>query len=384
MAVRYMREREPTPTFTNLRRAAAPVAMAERPTAATPAVLNMARRSIVRSLIYMSPTKAGVRWLEANDTANSLKSDQSEHAATINSRHRLRRHDSTASLNHLRCLRLLVVARFAAAAPIDRHALVTRHNPTITAVDKSAPFMVGNGNLAFTADITGLQTFPEQYSTLVPLMTQAQWAWHSFPNPKGFTLAQAEVPIKVRGKTQKYPYLSDWEQAKRPEVQWLRENPHRFSLGRLGLYLANTGGKPAAFSDLSATRQTLDMWTGRLSSSFVFDGVPVEVETSVHPDRDLIIVRLRSNLLADGRLGVDLRFPGVSAKLNPDPADWHTSRNAYDHGDVAQRRWPHARAPARRHPLHGAGGVGSRARHRPIPRRTRTGSRRPVPCSSPC
>ena len=51
--------------------------------------------------------------------------------------------------------------------------------------------MVGNGNLAFTADITGLQTFPEQYSPLVPLMTQAQWAWHSFPNPQGFTLEQA-------------------------------------------------------------------------------------------------------------------------------------------------------------------------------------------------
>ena len=31
--------------------------------------------------------------------------------------------------------------------------------------------MVGNGNFAFTADITGLQTFPEQYSSLVPLMT---------------------------------------------------------------------------------------------------------------------------------------------------------------------------------------------------------------------
>ena len=54
------------------------------------------------------------------------------------------------------------------------------------------------------------------------------------------------------------------------------------------------------------------MWTGRLTSSFVFDGTPVEVETSVHPERDLIIVRLRSQLLADGRLGVDLKFPGVS------------------------------------------------------------------------
>jgi hypothetical protein len=216
----------------------------------------------------------------------------------------------------------LAASRFAEAAPIDRHALVTRHNPTITAVDPSAPFMVGNGNLAFTADITGLQTFQEQYSPLVPLMIQAQWAWHSFPNPKGFTLDQALVPIDVRGKKQKYPYLSDWEQAKKPEIQWLRENPHRFSLGRIGLALARADGKPAAFGDLSATRQSLDMWTGRLASSFVFDGTPVEVETSVHPDRDLVIVRVQSKLLADGRLGVDLKFPGVAAKLNPDPADW--------------------------------------------------------------
>jgi hypothetical protein len=216
----------------------------------------------------------------------------------------------------------LVVPRLADAAPIDRHALVTRHNPTVTVVDKSAPFMVGNGNLGFTADITGLQTFQDQYSPLVPLMTQAQWAWHSFPNPKGFKLAQAQEPIKVRGQLQWYPYLRDWEQAKKPEIQWLRENPHRFSLGRLGLYLVQADGKTAAFSDLSATRQTLDMWTGRLASSFVFDGTPIDVETSVHPDRDLIIVRLRSKLLAEGRLGMDLRFPGVSAKLNPDPADW--------------------------------------------------------------
>jgi hypothetical protein len=226
----------------------------------------------------------------------------------------------------VRLIRIAVVVlafpSLAQAAPIDRHALVTRHNPTITAVDRSAPFMVGNGNLAFTADITGLQTFQEQYSPLVPLLIQAQWAWHSFPNPKGFTLDQALVPIEVRGKKQKYPYLSDWEQAKRPEIKWLRENPHRFSLGRLGLALTRADGKPAAFGDLTATRQTLDMWTGRLTSSFVFDGTPVAVETSVHPDRDLVIVRLRSKLLVESRLGVDLKFPGVAAKLDPDPADW--------------------------------------------------------------
>src|SRR6478735_3654717 len=77
------------------------------------------------------------------------------------------------------------------AAPIDRRALVTRHNPTLTRIDPASPLMVGNGNLGFTADITGLQTFQEQYSPLVPLMTQAQWAWHSFPNPENFRISQA-------------------------------------------------------------------------------------------------------------------------------------------------------------------------------------------------
>ena len=141
------------------------------------------------------------------------------------------------------------------AKPIDRHALVTRHNPTVTTVDKSAPFMVGNGNFAFTADITGLQTFPEQYSPLVPLMTQAQWSWHSWPNPKGFTLKQAMKTIKVRKKKRDYPALSNWDEAKQEHIQWLRENPHKFSLGRLALRLEDSQGKAATFADLSAKKQ---------------------------------------------------------------------------------------------------------------------------------
>jgi hypothetical protein len=225
---------------------------------------------------------------------------------------------------NIRCIGIVVLGLAAGAAsgaaPIDRHALVARHHPTIAAVDRSSPFMVGNGSLAFTADITGLQTFPEQYSELVPLMTQSTWSWHSFPGD--FPIESAHVPIPVNGKTQQFPYLTNWDEAKKPNVQWLRENPHRFSLGRLALRLTGENGKQAAFADLSDTKQTLELWTGRLTSAFTFDGANVDVETSVHPTRDVLIVRLSSALLADGRLGVDLRFPGVGAKLNPDPADW--------------------------------------------------------------
>lgn len=54
---------------------------------------------------------------------------------------------------------LLLVPALAAfvAEPIDRRALVTRHNPRVRHVDADAPLTVGNGGFAFTADITGLR-----------------------------------------------------------------------------------------------------------------------------------------------------------------------------------------------------------------------------------
>ncbi len=206
--------------------------------------------------------------------------------------------------------------------PIDRFALVTRHNPSITSIDPAAPFMVGNGSIGFTADITGLQTFQDEYSPLAPLMTQAQWSWHSFPNPKNYRIAHAMRPLTVRDRTFWYPWLENWDQARADDIKWLRENPHRFSLGRLGLRLLRADGTEAKFTELSKTKQTLDLWNGRLTSTFLFDGKQVEVETSVHPTRDIIIARVTSPLLFEGRLGFALNFPGVSAQLNPDPADW--------------------------------------------------------------
>jgi hypothetical protein len=223
-----------------------------------------------------------------------------------------------------------------AAAKIDRHALVTRHNVTLTKVDPHAPLMLGNGNLGFTADITGLQTFPEQYAPAAPLLTMAQWAWHSFPNPRNYSERDGLMAIPVRGRgTQPYPWIRDWSELdSRPALRWLRENPHRFSLGRISLLLARADGSPAAFADLAATSQKLDLWTGALVSRFTFDGQPVTVETRVAAGTDTVLVQVRSPLVARGRVGVELRFPGVSRKLNPDPQDWaredlHVTRVAY-------------------------------------------------------
>jgi len=39
---------------------------------------------------------------------------------------------------------------------IDRQALVKRHIPVLTTIDSLSPFTLGNGEFAFTTDITGL------------------------------------------------------------------------------------------------------------------------------------------------------------------------------------------------------------------------------------
>jgi hypothetical protein len=230
------------------------------------------------------------------------------------------------TLDLLGCLVILAscisTSLAASTLPIDRKSLVERFSPSWTRIDPTSAFMVGNGNFAFTADITGLQTFQDQYSPLVPLMTQAQWAWHSFPNPNKYTLADSLTPIDVRGTKQLFPYFSDWERAKEPAIKWLRENPHRISLGRVRLHMVDINGKEAAFTDLSNTQQKLDMWNGVLISDFTFANEPVHIETRVHPKLDMVVVTVKSALLVDGRLSIELMFPGVSTQINPDPADW--------------------------------------------------------------
>ena len=59
---------------------------------------------------------------------------------------------------------------------IDRYQLVTRHNPILNHVDKASPLTVGNGEFAFTADVTGLQSLYREYAEAeFPLCTMSQW-----------------------------------------------------------------------------------------------------------------------------------------------------------------------------------------------------------------
>ena len=247
--------------------------------------------------------------------------------------------------------------RNTAQQPIDRFALVTRHNVTLAALDPESPLSVGNGEFAFTVDATGLQTFPALYEQTIPLGTLSQWGWHTWPNPDGWHIDRfAFKEFASHGRMVGY---ADIPGDRTPEIEWLRANPHRLHLGRIGFRLTHADGSAAAPSDITEVRQTLDLWNGVIVSHFRFDGEPVDVETASHPALDGVGVKVRSPLLGTGRLAIEFRFPYGTGQMTA--ADW-TKPEAHRTVLCAAAS---GRSPLRPH-----------ARRRRLPRRGPLGARR--------
>lgn len=221
-------------------------------------------------------------------------------------------------MKRIACVLLLSASlSVLASEPIDRQALVTRHNVHIDKFHEFSPLSVGNGRFAFTADVTGLQTFPEAYAGGIPLTTMAEWGWHSFPNTEGYKLEDTFVMVDTQGRP--VPYNSN---QKCPAGDYLRANPHQVTLGLIGLVLTKTDGTAAKQDDIRKIDQQLRLWEGALVSSFEFDGKPVTVRTCVHPQTDMVAVQIASPLIEEGRLGVSLSFPYAAGTWGRDPADW--------------------------------------------------------------
>jgi hypothetical protein len=56
--------------------------------------------------------------------------------------------------------------------------------------DTLGSLTIGNGGFAYTVDFTGLQTFPDLYKNGIPLGTQSDWGWHSFPNENNYHIEE--------------------------------------------------------------------------------------------------------------------------------------------------------------------------------------------------
>lgn len=213
-----------------------------------------------------------------------------------------------------RILFLLIFALYyslSMSAKINREALVTRHNPHLEHIDTLGALSVGNGEFAFTCDVTGLQTFHNLYSNGIPLGTMAQWAWHSFPNTKSFVASDALRSFDFgRGGEEWYSCQAKEGRAKEAS-DYLRSNPHRLHLGAIGF-------EDMEVSDISSIDQTLDLWNGVIHSRYYCKGKPMEVHTVCHPNRS----KLAFSINDPQRHSVSLRLPYPTGRHSDDACDW--------------------------------------------------------------
>lgn len=222
---------------------------------------------------------------------------------------------------------------------IDRFALVTRHNIYNSVIDSLNSLSVGNGNFAFTVDITGLQTFPDFYAKGIPLGTMSDWGWHTAENPENFKLSDVYQSYDVHGR--KVDYVRQFrpfeDRRKAAASDWLRMNPHRIHLGMIGLQILKDDGTEISLSDVIDPVQKLNLWTGEIESSFRIEGEEVRLVTVCHPDLDLISVKITSGLIGKSRLRVKIHFPlGVPGATGYDfnQPDKHITRILSDSDNV--------------------------------------------------
>jgi len=210
-----------------------------------------------------------------------------------------------------RCLASLIVLFpvITFSQPINRQAVVQRHNVHVNKIDSLSSLTVGNGYFAFTVDATGMQSFPEAYATGVPLGTQSVWGWHSFPNTENLKIEEAQKVYELEGRKISYTVQPKEPERARKAVEYFRVNPHRLQLGNIGLEIKKKDGSLASVDDIQNIEQQLDLWTGTISSSFTVEGVPVKVITAAHYWVYAVSFRIESPLLSAGQISIRVRIP---------------------------------------------------------------------------
>lgn len=182
--------------------------------------------------------------------------------------------------------------------PLDREAIVARHQIHTNELKTTLP--VGNGNLCFNVDGTGLQTFLGD--------VLSHWGWYSDPLPSRFTWddVPATGSFQQGRLTGPDPFPADSGDL----YGWIRQSPHQMNLVRTRFLRAD--GTELRPEEISAVTRDLNIWTGIHTTSFTLDGETVKVATCITDDVALdstVVVKIDSPLVRSGKLVVEIAFP---------------------------------------------------------------------------
>lgn len=206
-------------------------------------------------------------------------------------------------------------------APINRKELVEFHNVILYKPETGSPLTVGNGRFAFTFDITGMQTLYNEYAQAFPLCTMAEWGWHTTPadNEKGFYTQDdlEDDEYEYMGRNVHYPVTR--KPGNDRVYDWLRENPHRYNLARIGLFYKGNEIDPES---ISSCRQELNLYEGVCNSDFILHDEKCHITAFSHSQSDTLCFHIESELLNHG-LKPGILFPCPSWETGG--SDWSSS-----------------------------------------------------------
>lgn len=232
---------------------------------------------------------------------------------------------------------------------VGRHAIRFFHaQPAVGGLEWCAPnatssafaqLTVGNGDFAFTADLSGLQSLNRSYGSSsdfgFPALTQASWGWHT-PDPRWLdptmpspyredgspNITYEDFPVisldeRPGHGNRSLPYLVNCEQHNDPRLcHWWYNFPVRTSLGQLAFVTQHSDGvvAPLAIQDIRNSSQHLDLYTSVLSSNWTVGGHRAKVTTVADDESTDTVATQFTAPLAMG-LTVQLAFcaPGTVA-----------------------------------------------------------------------
>lgn len=235
------------------------------------------------------------------------------------------------------------------AVEVDRRRMVRAHNPVLTAAHPTGVLTVGNGDIALSVDISGLQTFPAFHELVpdphrtvrdglsglppqreraygpddfqIPLRTQSTWGWYRTRTTRELSLDDAATAYETPRGSVRYLDRMGLQRAADPiagELEpgaWFQFNPRRAHLGRLALVRAD--GAPLDDPRLIRDARTeLDLWSGSVRAEYTIEGEPVTVTTVADPEAHRFAARVDSPLLRRGY--------GIGWVFDPQPDDLAT------------------------------------------------------------
>lgn len=166
-----------------------------------------------------------------------------------------------------------------------KEEFISKYNIKLTDFNFENPLTIGNGDFAFTCDVTGLQSFYHEYNT-IPLCTMTNLIW---AKQKG----NGELPFKEYKKRSNDASVFYMTDTKALTYNSYRDDWFKFDLFKLSFYYDY---KPLERKNISNISQTLNLYEGIIYSSFTYLSERVFVETKIPQKHHNLQIRVQTKL----------------------------------------------------------------------------------------